>query len=165
MSRKRSRRTGPKKRKLKGRERRLELAPEWVAGYRGKRNNMVKRYRKTFNVDWLCAINELKALGVELNEEYLSQLMITIQNSYPNEKRVTPIERGEFPFYNDPDSNEIFAYIAGYTSGGLPYGVTWEELEQQEEFERLEEVKDRKQMGQSDSNKASRDDSSDDLPF
>lgn len=27
-----------------------------------------------------------------------------------------------------PDSNEHFAYIAGYTEGGAPYGVTWEEM-------------------------------------
>ncbi len=28
-----------------------------------------------------------------------------------------------------PDSDEYFAYIAGYTEGGAPYGVTWEEME------------------------------------
>ena len=28
-----------------------------------------------------------------------------------------------------PDSDEHFAFIAGYTAGSLPYGVTWEELE------------------------------------
>ncbi len=27
------------------------------------------------------------------------------------------------------DSDEHFAYIAGYTDGGAPYGVTWEEME------------------------------------
>lgn len=32
-----------------------------------------------------------------------------------------------------PDSDEHFAYIAGYTEGGVPYGITWEE---QEEIER-----------------------------
>ena len=26
-----------------------------------------------------------------------------------------------------PDMNGDFAYIAGYTPGGAPYGVTWEE--------------------------------------
>jgi len=157
MPRKKLRRTGPKKRKLKGRERRLELAPEWVAGYRGKRNNMIKRYRKTFHVDWLCAISELKALGAELEEEYLSQLMITVRNCYPNEKRVPPIGREEFPLYNDPDSDETFTYIAGYTPGGFPYGTTWEELEKQEELDTLVQFKDCGQMKQTDSD--------DDLPF
>ena len=26
------------------------------------------------------------------------------------------------------DSDETFYYIAGYTSNGVPYGVTWEEM-------------------------------------
>ena len=26
------------------------------------------------------------------------------------------------------EQNETFYYIAGYTSGGAPYGVTWEEM-------------------------------------
>jgi len=28
------------------------------------------------------------------------------------------------------DSDEQFAYIAGYTPGGAPFGVTWEEWEE-----------------------------------
>lgn len=28
-----------------------------------------------------------------------------------------------------PESDEHFAYIAGYTAGGAPYGVTWEEMD------------------------------------
>lgn len=30
----------------------------------------------------------------------------------------------------EPDSDETFALIVGYTSGGAPFGVTWEELEE-----------------------------------
>ena len=26
-----------------------------------------------------------------------------------------------------PEQDEYFYYIAGYTSGGAPYGITWEE--------------------------------------
>jgi len=33
----------------------------------------------------------------------------------------------------EPENDDHFAYIAGYTSGGAPYGITWEE---QEEIER-----------------------------
>ena len=28
------------------------------------------------------------------------------------------------------EQDETFYYIAGYTSGGAPYGVTWEEMEE-----------------------------------
>ena len=31
-----------------------------------------------------------------------------------------------------PDSDAHFAYIAGYTADGAPYGVTWEEHEENE---------------------------------
>ncbi|RKJ37963.1 hypothetical protein D7X94_17920 [Acutalibacter sp. 1XD8-33] len=36
-----------------------------------------------------------------------------------------------------PEQDDRFFYIAGYTSGGAPYGVTWEEmgLEPWEELE------------------------------
>ncbi|MDU0458959.1 MAG: hypothetical protein RW306_09545 [Geobacteraceae bacterium] len=33
----------------------------------------------------------------------------------------------------EPESDDCFAFIAGYTPGGAPYGITWEE---QEEIER-----------------------------
>ena len=29
---------------------------------------------------------------------------------------------------NNIDQDDTFFYIAGYTSGGAPYGVTWEEM-------------------------------------
>ncbi|MCR5794316.1 MAG: hypothetical protein K6G61_03055 [Solobacterium sp.] len=29
---------------------------------------------------------------------------------------------------SEPEQDERFAYIAGYTSGGFPYGLTWEEV-------------------------------------
>lgn len=28
------------------------------------------------------------------------------------------------------ESNEDFAYIAGYTKNGFPFGITWEEVEE-----------------------------------
>lgn len=34
------------------------------------------------------------------------------------------------------EQNEYFAYIVGYTDGGVPYGITWEE---QAEIDRKEE--------------------------
>jgi hypothetical protein len=40
--------------------------------------------------------------------------------------------------FMEPESDEHFAYIAGYTSGGVPYGITWQE---QEEIERRAAVK------------------------
>jgi hypothetical protein len=33
---------------------------------------------------------------------------------------------------SEPDSDEHFAYIAGYTEGGFPYGITWKEMREKE---------------------------------
>ena len=33
----------------------------------------------------------------------------------------------DIPVFHE-DQDETFYYIAGYTSGGAPYGVTWEEM-------------------------------------
>lgn len=38
-----------------------------------------------------------------------------------------------------PEQDENFAFIAGYTSGGAPYGITWEEWEQMEKMDQMEE--------------------------
>ena len=35
------------------------------------------------------------------------------------------------------ESDEYFAYIAGYTDGGFPYGITWEEAREIEKSESL----------------------------
>lgn len=127
----------PKKKKLKGRERRLDLAPDWVVTHRGKPANVLKRYRKYFEVDWECAIAELKELGVVFDDDYLARLRETISREFQNEKKQIPISRREFDLYRgiEPDSDENFAYIAGYTPAGFPYGTTWEEMEELESGE------------------------------
>lgn len=38
-----------------------------------------------------------------------------------------------------PEQDEYFAFIAGYTSGGAPYGITWEEWEQMEKEDQEKE--------------------------
>jgi hypothetical protein len=43
----------------------------------------------------------------------------------PSKKRAPEV-------FIEPESDEHFAYIAGYTSGGAPYGITWEEQEENE---------------------------------
>ena len=43
------------------------------------------------------------------------------------------------------NSDDIFAFIAGYTGGGVPFGITWEELglEPYASYEELMEAYDR----------------------
>jgi hypothetical protein len=128
--------------KLKGRARRLDEAPAWVEKHWGKAANMLRRYRKHFAVDWECAITELTALGVEFDEAYLLSLRETISRDFQHQKIHVPASQIEFDRYHGTwsDSDDTFAYIAGYTPGGAPYGVTWEEMEKQEGCEQADAV-------------------------
>ena len=109
------------------RKRRLDSAKHWLPTYKGK--NIIKGYKKHYGVDWICAIKELELLGVDLNPEYVQELKITVKNHFIARQRLKESRKLEQEFEEFSDSNEIFAFIAGYTSGGLPYGITWEEWE------------------------------------
>lgn len=42
------------------------------------------------------------------------------------------------------ESDDTFAFIAGYTAGGFPYGITWEEMVEieQNEKEKIGNIRD-----------------------
>ena len=58
-------------------ERRLQVAPRWLAEYEG--SNIIRSYRKRYGVDWLCAIQELQLLGVKLDPVHIAQLQRTVE--------------------------------------------------------------------------------------
>ena len=126
------------RKKLTGRERRLEKAPGRVAVERGKPANVIRRYRRYFGVDRECAISELQALGFEFDPQYLVRSRESLSRNARKGKKHAPIDRWEFDLYHgiEPMSDDTYAYIEGYTSGGAAYGVTWEEME--EVFRRAE---------------------------
>ncbi|WP_371362106.1 hypothetical protein SRRS_33440 [Sporomusa rhizae] len=109
-------------RKTSKRTQRLKLAQQWLIKYEGK--NIVKSYRKHFGVDILCAITELQILGITFTNEYINSVKKTIE--------ANRIKRQDKKQENlaCADFDNTFYYIAGYTSGGAPYGITWEEAEQ-----------------------------------
>jgi len=109
------------------RNKRLKSAKEWVQTYSG--NRIVHGYAKRYGVDKLCAIKELRMIGIEISEEYENQLRQSIetlknQRQFRKEKKEQELN-SLLGFAGD----ENFAFIAGYTSGGLPYGITHEEME------------------------------------
>ena len=88
-------------------------------------SHIVKAYRKRFNVDKDCAMHELCMLGLlplEKQKYYEAQLAAKIK------KRTESKMSKTIGFESDQD--EKYLFIAGYTSGGAPYGVTWEEAEE-----------------------------------
>jgi hypothetical protein len=105
---------------------RLQSAKHWIPTYSG--GNIVKGYKKWFAVDLLCAIKELKMLGVKLDEQYVLQALKSHDQAIVDEQKRKAEKKqalDELPF----DSDEHYYFIAGYTSGGFPYGITWEEVE------------------------------------
>ncbi|EHQ27696.1 hypothetical protein [Mucilaginibacter paludis] len=107
------------------RPQRLLLAKQWLAVYGGK--NKVRGYAKHFRVDLLCAIKELRLLDVEVSIAYENGIKTTVAAM---EKKQLKSERQKNEQDGEPVHDDVFAYIAGYTSGGAPYGLTWEEMGQ-----------------------------------
>lgn len=125
------------KKAMKFAERKIK-AEKWVAEYDGTPygGDIIKAYRKKFAVDRMKAVAELQMLGVSLTEEQIEREKAAIR-TYQNIQRAKKAKRKKSreqkriqkdnPVFHE-DQDDTFYYIAGYTSGGAPYGVTWEEM-------------------------------------
>ena len=116
------------KKKKKNRNKNLRRTPrlsrgkDWLKTYQGE--GLIEDYIQRFGVDLLCAVVELRMLGVAISEDYEHQLR---QNEeYQRRSKKKGGKQIEEDFL-DGFSDENFAYIAGYTSGGVPFGLTHEE--------------------------------------
>jgi hypothetical protein len=107
------------------RQARLASARHWLTKFSGK--NVVRSYANWFGVDLLCAVKELSLCGVSVDPAYVTQLKTT----YASRSRRSPKQpvADPQPVGYGVDWDENFAYIAGRTEAGFPYGITWEELE------------------------------------
>ena len=103
------------RRKNLTRQGRLDSAKDWITKYNGK--NLVSGYAKWFGVDKICAINELKALGVIIPESLENQIVQSHKRKI--EQRKTAKEKSEVLDTVGYDSDDHFAFIVGYTSGGF----------------------------------------------
>lgn len=108
---------------------------EWLRRFTGRK--MAHRYCRWFGVKPAEALNDLRTLGVEITPEYEKQVLSRATlPAQPRRKKKT--QKTEDEFIADCDDN--FAYIAGYTSMGFPYGITWEEMEIIDQENEIEEV-------------------------
>ena len=116
-----------KARTLKRKDR-FRQASRWISGYTGK--NIIKGYRKHFKVHPLCAAYDLQMLGIEISESRIQQLKKDVENCRKQNDTDGSLKNSkDSRLYNPyPCSNEYFYYIVGYTSGGAPIGITWEEM-------------------------------------
>ena len=113
-------------------------AEKWVAEYDGipYGGDIIKAYRKKFAVDRMKAVAELQLLGVSLTKEQIDREKAAVK-AYQELQRAKKAKRKknreqkrmqkDIPVFHE-DQDDTFYYIADYTSGGAPYGVTWEEM-------------------------------------
>ncbi len=113
-------------------------AEKWVSEYDGTPygGDIIKAYRKKFAVDRMKAVAELQLLGVSLTKEQIDREKAAVKayqdiqrDKKAKRKRLREQKRmrKDIPVFHE-DQDETFYYIAGYTSGGAPYGITWEEM-------------------------------------
>ena len=114
------------RRKRMTREQRLQSAKSTDFLSKHMAKDMVRHYARWYGVDLLCAIAELRQLGLERSPEREDAAKISLQNRLEQKRKS---QEESFSADISCDSDETFAFIAGYTSGGAPYGVTWGEME------------------------------------
>lgn len=107
---------------------RIVAAKDWTTKYNGK--NVIAGYAKWFGVDKVCAIRELKMIGISITENLENQILESHKSRINHKrKKKEKIEKMDTTVF---ESNDNFAFIVGYTSGGSPYGLTHEEFEKME---------------------------------
>lgn len=116
---KRKRKPLPPRRKRMNRQTRLASARSWLMKFPGK--NVVRSYAKWFGVDLFCAAKELSLCGVAVDPSYVAQLKATLA-SRSSRRAKQPVEDPQSAGYG-VDWDENFAYIAGRTEAGFPYGA------------------------------------------
>lgn len=131
MAKKRDKQSNTPRRKRFKREQRLQSAKSWLPTYEGK--NVFRGYRKRYGVDWPTALRELEMLGVEVDPAYREQVLRTVQEQAKAKQRRQLEKAAEIESVLQIEQDEHFAFIVGYTPGGAPYGITWEEWEAMED--------------------------------
>ena len=112
-------------RKTPPKAQRLIKAKQWALQYEGQ--HIVKAYRKRFGVDRMTAINDLCTIGV-LDKEKLTEMQQHEVERLEILRKQREARKAQEWLEAHEDQDDTFIYIAGYTSGGAPYGVTWEEM-------------------------------------
>lgn len=103
---------------------RLKKARQWLTAYTGDGKRILRDYRKKFIVDIPTALRDLQEIGYAFKPGYVDAVLAG-EGQRIRQKALRKQEHAE----RDLDwRDDRFYFIAGYTSGGAPYGVTWEEM-------------------------------------
>ncbi|WP_078549664.1 hypothetical protein [Litchfieldia alkalitelluris] len=106
---------------------RIENAKSWIETY--NEEYIVQAYAKRFGLNLKNAMKELQIIGFQISTQervHIKRIIKERKLQKENKKaKRKAIELNEFEEYD-----ETFAFIAGYTEGGAPFGVTYEEIEE-----------------------------------
>lgn len=89
---------------------------------------MNKHYRERFHVDAVTAAKDLQELGVNYTQEQLDQIKQAEEQRLRQRRMEREAKERERLAEMYEDCDDRFAFIAGYTDGGAPFGVMWEEV-------------------------------------
>src|ERR1700730_18943362 len=127
MARKKKPRQAPRRKRMTRRGRlSAAKATRWVEQYKGK--DIVAGYANWFAVDQPCAVIELRMRGVTIDAERESRMKAAIEARTAERKRRLELRAQARLEQLPPNSDETFAFIAGYTSAGAPYWIHFAEL-------------------------------------
>ena len=116
--------SGPRIRRIK-RPARLASAKVWLLTYTGR--HVARSYMRRYGVDWETAFIELPLLGVSLDSAYIASVRSCVNAQRLERQRrralVAESRARSDALWDGSDAN--FAFIAGYTTAGVPYGVLW----------------------------------------
>jgi hypothetical protein len=98
----------------------------------------VKGYAQWFGVDLLSALAELKLCGVGFTPETENRITMSYHQRIENKRSQKQL--GSSKAIDTPASDENFAVVIGYTSNGVSYGLTYEELEMCENSQNNKDV-------------------------
>jgi hypothetical protein len=104
----------------------------WRKDARGGLREMVRRRPRV-------GARELQLLDVELDPRSLEALRMRLRDR-GGRRKDAGAARDAIPEGYGGEWDDDFAYIAGFTSGGAPFGVTWEELAELEEAGEMEDL-------------------------
>jgi len=105
---------------------RKRKAKKWVQNYTGA--DIVKDYREYFRgADVACAVRELREIGYNFEPGY-EENVLTAETSRINRIHKKKEIKQQAKASHNEWQDDNFYFIAGYTSGGAPYGVQWWEM-------------------------------------
>lgn len=107
---------------------RMEQAKSWLETYDG--DHIIKAYSKVFGLNLINALKELNLVGAQISNQEREYTKELIKKRKQEKERKKEKRRNAKELYEYEDYDDTFAFIAGYTEGGAPFGITYEEMEE-----------------------------------